>query len=73
MVTDEHLNLLFHFDGALMTHSYLQIINKHIKILDSECGSNSPLAVARGDVHKNLGMTLDFRIEGSYVLANVMQ
>ena len=67
MFTDEQLTLLFHVGNVLMTHSHPQIITKHVKLLESENRSNDPLTVTRGKAHENLGIMLDFRIEGGCV------
>ena len=65
MVLRTQLTLMFHIDDVIMTHVFNNVVTDHIKLLDEKHGRNDPLSVTRRKSHEYLGMTLDFRKEGS--------
>ena len=59
----KQLTIMFHIDNVVMDHLDAIIVTKCIKKLDEKHGANDPLTVARGKVHKHLGMTVDFSLK----------
>ena len=62
---EKKLPLLFHTGDVMMAHSLSPIVTNQIKFLDKDYGQKEPLTLTRGKVHEYLGMTVDFRNQGS--------
>ena len=65
VVMGKQITLLFHIDDVLLTHELANVVSEHIKLLDEVYGQKDLLTMTRGKVHEYLGMTIDFRQEGS--------
>ena len=64
MINDKQCTILFHVDDLKISHTSDDTISEIIKKLSTRFGKLAPLTVTRGKVHKYLGMTLDYRVDG---------
>ena len=63
MINQKQLTVLFHTDDLMMAHFHSIVVTEHIKSLDEVCGSQDPLTVSRGKIHKYLSVTIDFSLK----------
>lgn len=69
VIDNKQCTLLWHVDDLKISHEDPAVVTSIISLLDKEFGDkDAPLTVHRGKIHKYLGMTLDYSIDGKVVI-----
>jgi len=59
MIEEKQMTVLFHIDDLMLAYLMPYIVTELIRLLDRVYGSQDPLTVTRGKIHKYLGITID--------------
>ena len=68
MVNGKKCTVICHVHGLKISHVDTAIVGDIIERLYERYGNNAPLTTARGKVHQYLGMTIDYLIEGKFMI-----
>ena len=63
-VESAQMTLGWHVDDFIITHKSQEAVDEFIARMDELYGGTQPLTVHRGEVHRYLGMDLDFSVPG---------
>ena len=64
MINGHQMMVVWHVDDLKVSHVDAGEVEKFIQQMEETFGKDTPLTVSCGQVHDNLGMTLDFRNKG---------
>ena len=64
IINGQQMTVVWHVDDLKVSHVDEKEVDKFIKQMEAEFGTEAPLSISRGKVHDYLGMNLDFCVEG---------
>ena len=64
IIDGQQMTVVWHVDDLKVSHVDEKEVDKFIKQMEAEFGTEAPLSISRGKVHDYLGMNLDFCVEG---------
>jgi hypothetical protein len=77
IIEGKQMTICFHVDDCKLSHHNPKVMDKTISWLRKEYeyifeDGSGKMTVSRGNIHKYLGMTLDFTVRGSGFLCSTM-
>jgi hypothetical protein len=74
MIEGEHMTICFHVDDCKLSHRKTKVMDSIIEYLRQEYESlfedgSGAMTVSRGEIHKYIGMTLDYTARGQVKIA----
>lgn len=67
-INGKQCTILWHVDDLKISHVDPAVVTEIIELLKEEYGKESELSIHRGKVHKYLGMTLNYSIDGKVMI-----
>ena len=64
IINGQQMTVVWHVDDLKVSHVDEKEVDKFIKQMEAEFGTEAPLSISRGKVHDYLGMNLDFCVDG---------
>ena len=64
IINGQQMTVVWHVDDLKVSQVDEKEVDKSIKQMEAEFGTEAPLSISCGKVHDYLGMNLDFRVEG---------
>jgi hypothetical protein len=64
IIKDKQCTIIWHVDDLKLSHVRQSVLEDIAKKLNAKYGQKIPLTIHRGEIHDNLGMTIDYSEEG---------